>query len=340
MAKKNQKKTANYKKSLAKIRPTNDGLHLDGSILWFDSKDTGHLSFLSSASSVDSTRVPQVITTEETIKILEAKRKKVNALVCQYNRPFSIGRLKMELLPSGSILGGASLYVENGDSRILYAPHVQTQKSNIVRQLQLKKASTLVLGAFHEDPSKALPNRRKEKDRLVKKAQELVENGEFPVILCKSVGSAQEITKILTDQNLPVAVHDSIYKINRIYETYGASLGSYSLYSRRRTKNKIVLLPLNRKGRAPIRMPLPDRPVFYVEETMDESLLPEALRNVADRFYLSTTSDGKELREVINAVNPKEVYVYGPYAKRYCEDLGNMSCEVRPLFSNDQPTLF
>src|SRR5690348_7431391 len=110
------------------VRQTDDGLHLANSILWLDSQDSGDLSFLSSATTSFQPKVPQVIATEETIKILEAYRKKPNALVCQYNRPFSIGRLKMELLPSGCVLGGASLYVETDKGRILYAPQLQTQR--------------------------------------------------------------------------------------------------------------------------------------------------------------------------------------------------------------------
>src|SRR5690606_38073060 len=110
------------------IRQTNDGLHLANSILWFDSKESGDLSFLSSATQNFQPHVPQVIATEETVRILEAFRRKPRALICQYNRPFSIGPLKMELLPSGVVLGGASLYVETEKGRLLYAPQLQTQK--------------------------------------------------------------------------------------------------------------------------------------------------------------------------------------------------------------------
>ena len=337
---KNNKKESPARKGAVCIRPTDDGLHLDGSILWFDSHANGRLSFLSSAQNSSHTKVPQVITTEETIKILETKRQKINALVCQYNRPFSIGRLKMELLPSGNILGGASLYVENGDYRILYAPHIQTNKSSIVRQMQLKKASTLVVGAFHQNPTKPLPNRKKEKERLVKRINSFLSEGEFPIVLCRAMGTAQEVTKVLADAQISLAVHSSIYRINRIYESYGANLGKYSHYSKH-TKNKVVILPLNSRGRAPIRTRFPDRPVIYVEETSEESSSPEAFHsNVAERFFISTSSDGRDLREVIQAVNPKEVYVFGPYTKQYCEDFKNLSCDIKPLYSNGQAALF
>lgn len=321
------------------VRPTDDGLHLDGSILWFDSHSTGDLSFLSSANLVTSSAVPQVIATEETVKILEAKRKRPNALVCQYNRPFSIGKLKMELLPSGSVLGGASLYVETDKGRILYAPQVQTQKTSIVRQMQLKKAQTLIVGAYHPDPNIPLPNRRKEKERLLLAVNHHVEHGKYPVILCQSIATAQELTKFLSDSGVPLACHTTIFKINRVYEAYGSNLGRYTLYSPKYTHNKVLLFP-NDERTTKLRRPLPEGPVLYVEDTLSPSHDSEAFREVDDRFYISSTCDGKELREVISAVSPKEVYVFGPYAKSYAEELKNVCKNVLPLYSNDQPTLF
>jgi len=323
-----------------RVRSTDDGLHLDGSILWFDSNSNGDLSFVSSASQTGNSKVPQVIATEETVKILEARRKRPNALICQYNRPFSIGTLKMELLPSGSVLGGASLYVETNKGRILYAPHLQTQKTSIVRQMQLKKAYTLIIGAHHPDPNQAMPNRKREKDRLLEVAKKHVENGRFPIVLCQSTATAQELTKFFSEADLPLACHSSIYKVNRIYEAYGSQLGRYTLYSPKYTKNKILLFPSEERYNNQLRRPLPEGPILYVEDTMGTPNTPNPLRDIDERFFIGSTCDGKELREVISAVAPKEVYVFGPYAKTYAEELKSTCKNIRPLYSNDQPTLF
>src|SRR5690606_33632481 len=114
----------------------------------------------------------------------------------QYNRPFSIGRLRMELLPSGTTLGGASLYVETDQGRLLYATRLQTHRISTVRKMQLKKAQTLVLGAYHADPNSAMPSRKKEKDRLLRTIQKEIKNNRYPLVLCQPLGTAQEITKM------------------------------------------------------------------------------------------------------------------------------------------------
>jgi len=326
--------------SMPRVRSTDDGLHLDGSILWFDSHSNGDLSFVSSASQTSTSKVPQVIATEETVKILEARRKRPNALICQYNRPFSIGTLKMELLPSGSVLGGASLYVETNKGRILYAPHLQTQKTSIVRQMQLKKANTLIIGAHHPDPNQSMPNRKREKERLLEVVVKHIENKHFPVVLCQSTATAQELTKFFSDAELPIACHSSIYKVNRIYENYGSHLGRYTLYSPKYTKDKLLLFPAEERYTNQLRRPLPEGPILYIEDTMDTPNTPNPHRDIDERFFISSTCDGRELREVIAAVAPKEVYVFGPYAKTYAKELKSHCKSIQPLYSNDQPTLF
>jgi hypothetical protein len=51
-----------------KLDTTEDGIHLVGSVLWFDSKDASGLSFLSSANSIHKGKLnSRVIATQETL---------------------------------------------------------------------------------------------------------------------------------------------------------------------------------------------------------------------------------------------------------------------------------
>ncbi len=321
------------------VKQTDDGLHLANSILWLDSRVSGDLSFLSSAAtSTELPRVPQVIATEETVKILEAVRRRPNALICQYNRPFSIGRLKMELLPSGCVLGGASLYVETDQGRLLYAPQLQSHRIPTVRQMQLKRASTLILGVANPDPSATSPNRKKEKERLVETVQKWVAKGLYPTIVCEPVAIAQEITKLLTEHKISLAVHETIFKVNKVYETFGSMLGDYSKYSRRHTRGKVVLMPKAKKpGATLLATDAAKGPILFVDAFAEA--LPKSLTE-AERFVISPSCDGAEIREIVQMVSPKELYIFGPYAKRYVDDLHGACPVIKPLFANDQPTLF
>jgi len=321
---------------------TEDGIHLVGSILWLDSKHTGDLSFLSTATSTQGRLNSRIIATEETIKILEVQRQKTKALVCQYNHPFAIGRLKIELIPSGAGLGGASLWVESNKKHILYAPHIQPQKTEVTRQMQLRKADTLILGAKIPFPTEKVPQRKKEKERLLTALQDYVQKGLYPVLLCEPSMMAQELTKFLTDHDFPVAVHNHIFKVHKVYESYGSSLGKYSLYSPgdKRCRDKIALYPKILTGRFQLRKPLPDRPIITIDESPNIISFAGIFRNVADRFTIPTYCDPRELKDLIQQVSPEEVHIFGPYAKEYVENLKNIGPRIFPLYPSHLPTLF
>ena len=306
------RKTAE-KSSSIQVKQTDDGLHLTDTILWFDSQKSGEVSFLSSATKTFRAFDQQVITTEETVKILEAIRRRPNALICQYNRPFSIG---------------------------LYAPHVQSHRIPTVRQMQLKKATTLILGPMHPDPNAPPTSRKREKERLLEKVSKLYSWGEPPVVFCDPIGMAQELTQFFSEAGLPVAVHDTMFRINNVYETSGSKLGDYTRYSKY-TRQKVILMPLAR-GSTPTRQTaLPDCPLIMIESgTEDVRTQTISSKAPLERFYLSTHCDASELREIIATVSPKELYVFGPYAKRYVSEWSALCPTIKPLFSNDQPTLF
>jgi hypothetical protein len=223
---------------------------------------------------------------------------------------------------------------------MLYAPQLQTQRIPTVGQMQLKKAHTLVLGAGHPDPLAPMPPRKKEKERLLETVQAMIKEGQWPVLVTEPVSTAQELTKLLTDHDIPVAVHDAIFKVHNVYEAYGSKLGSYTRYSKKHSKQKVTLFPLPNKKTILLRSALPDGPVIYVENTAEETAAPTAFGAIAARFHVGSTCDGPEIKEVVAAVSPRELYIFGPYAKRYVEAFEGLCPVVKPLFVNDQPTLF
>lgn len=340
------------------VRLTDDGLHLVDSILSFDAHDSGQLSFLSSALQPLRGAGPRMIASQETAKILQGW-KRANSrnpnnprpntnrlldsmLVCQYNRPFSLGKLKIELLPSGAVLGGALLHVETEKGKLLYAPAVQTNRITTVRQYQIKKATTLVLGAFHDHPEQSLPQRKLEKERLLAAVDRCVSKGVWPVIVCQSLGTGQEITRLLTEHGLGVSAHSSIHRHNTVYEDCGVTLGKYSRYGGGRPKQKILLMPLSppHRRRVTTAPKILGLPTFYVEDSMTPSSELVAFHEVAERFVLSSTSDGPELKAFIESVGAREVYLFGPYVKRYADAWKDLGVKIKPLYPHNQPSLF
>ncbi len=329
-----------------RVRLTEDGIHLSGSILSFDAQESGQLSFLSSAQTTPRAKGPRLIASEETVKILQktatpGAASRESMLGTQYNRPFSLGMLKLELLPSGTVLGGTSLHVETEKGKLFYVPALQVNRIDTVRQYQVKKASTLVLGAFHPNPDQALPQRKREKERLLEAVERSIAAGQWPVIACEPLGTGQEITKMLTERGWNVSAHPAIYRYNVAYSSCGVTLGKFYRYYGGRPRQKILLLPLpSRRRRLTTTPKIHGLPTFYVEDSNKISSELVAFHEVSDRFVMSTTSDGPELKAFVEAVGAKEVYLFGPYVKKYIEAWKSLPVKIKPLFPHNQPALF
>lgn len=316
-----------------RIRPVGDGLHLRDSILYLDVAGGRSLSFVSSARTTLTGLVSdRVIATEATVRLVETlQKKKTKALVCQYHRPFVLGSLKLELLPAGSMLGSALLYVEENGRTILYAPTVQTASIPEVRKVGLKRADTLIIGAHH-GISHSPPDREAEKVRLL----ETLDGSDGQTkIYCASIGTAQEVIQLIAER-LPTAVHPAIAKVNRVYRTLGLSLPAVKTFnSRQQSFAKVTLFPYARTTCSLTRR-LPGRDI-YLHDTYPPS---PHLRPADDEFFLSRTCTVSELKHIVTKVGAQEIITFGNYAKRYQQEFLPLCANVRPLFARHQPTLF
>lgn len=321
------------------LLPTEDGIRVGESILWLDAQFSSELSFLSSASGLKNRTTSKFIATEETSRLLAINNIRLNALMVPYNHVVSIGPLKLELLPSGSGLGAASLYVESRSGTLLYAPRLQPQKTGISRTMQLKPAHTLILGAHTPFPLSHHPSRRKEKERLLTAMQSYLAKGLSPVIVCEPYAIAQEITKLLTEANVPVTVSGSIFRANKIYETHGSDLGVYTMQHRKSEGPQVVIVPKAQDEKRNI-YPIPPGPLFIVDESPQLPMATDIRRPAEDRFVISEASDARELKTIIQNVEPRKVFVAGPYAKQYASELNSSRTPVLPLFPSHLPTLF
>lgn len=323
-----------------KILSTEDGLFLNDFILSFDSRRSKDLSFLSSALNPFLNISAHIMTTEETMRILKAFGRQPNALICQYNRSFSVGTLQLEFLPSGGILGGASLFVETDRGTILYAPLLRTEDEVLnLRSMQLKSANSLVLNAFHPIHIPTKFKKRYETNRLIQKIKTDIRSGRWPNIVCPPVGLAQEVAHLLTRHQIPVAVHPSIYRVNKVYEGVGSFVGHYSLFQAKKAQEMVVLLPQSRYLRI-IHDLGAERPSYLVQDTIVD-LNPDPPCDVQDQFFLQMHADLDQIRNLIlPAVKPKKLFLFGPYMKQYAEVLRQDFPTLRLLFQNNQPALF
>ncbi|MBP6217737.1 MAG: hypothetical protein KA436_04040 [Oligoflexales bacterium] len=323
------------------IVETEDGLHVENTVLWLDSYHEGEFSFLSCLKKPAVKISSKVLATEETIQLISCFQAQTNALVCPYNKPFSLGKLTMELLPSGSFLGAASLFIETNNQTILYAPALQMQKIPSLRSAQLKRSDILVLNAYYPVSSHMMmntKNRNQEKKRLLVRIKQSLKQGLAPIVCCKSFEIAQELSCEISREGLDFVVKKDLFKMSQIYKKYGIDLAP-KLYSKDKvTDNQIILLCENKVKLSQYRR-RHDQSVFIIEDGGDPLPFRKAMDPHIEKFYIPRFSEFSAIRDLVESVQPEDLYFFGDYSSEYVRQLQGLVPRVR-ILPGPQPSLF
>jgi hypothetical protein len=92
-----------------------DGVHLTGTPIWCDARRRRGVCFVSSAENVGADH-GQLIATPQTLALIGAKHQ----LGVPLHRPFTLGTLRLELIPSGRAIRGAA--VRAADAVVVASP--------------------------------------------------------------------------------------------------------------------------------------------------------------------------------------------------------------------------
>ncbi len=100
-----------------------DGVHLTGTPIWCDARRRRDVCFVSSADRVGRAGHGQLIGTAATLALVGVRGD--GHLSVPLRRRFTLGTLRLELVPSGRGLGAAALLVDNNGRTVLYAGAVR-----------------------------------------------------------------------------------------------------------------------------------------------------------------------------------------------------------------------
>lgn len=207
-----------------------DGVNVNGTALWCDARRAQDLCFLSNARLELRGPHRQLLCTRRTLLLLSVAGKRVpgEALVTPFGRPFFLGSARLELFPSGSLPGAASLLLmlDRDRRRLVYAGNINPQggASAICEQMQVREAEAVVCEAPLLPIGRPLPSHEEAAATLLRLLDDARSDGVVPIFLTSVLGTAQEIVSLLCHHGAPVHVHPRIYGYLRIYEEMGIRL--------------------------------------------------------------------------------------------------------------------
>lgn len=299
----------------------NDGIHLKGTELWFDSKKKAGLSFISNAN-VDKFTVPEkTIATPETVKFLEKKIRKSIVLSCPYYRPFTLGNLRVELVPSGHMLGSSQMVVDKGEKTLTYTGDLNLKKLPTTEAAYSTKCDVLVLKSTFGLPEYIFPTFEESIKPLIKFIEDAFSSHSTPVILVEALGIGQDIIKALGEYGFKISLHKSVRRITKIYEDFGISFGNYELLKSDNTEERVVIIPPDRIESEEIIKISNKRSAIIIESGGKEISSVKSKFNVDEVFTISSHAGYNELLEYIEKVSPEKVYVVDRHANEFAKTL-------------------
>lgn len=180
-----------------------DGVHLTGTPIWCDARRRRDVCFVSSADRIAIAEHGQLIATPLTLAMLAPKSGAAlgaGHLAVPWRRPFTLGTLKLELIPSGRGLGASALHVDSRGRTVLYAGPVRTTAPR--DPAEVRTCDSLVIAAPFGEPHHAFAPIEQLRDQVLAWAKQRLAAGDVPVLVVESALDGLEITAQLAELQL------------------------------------------------------------------------------------------------------------------------------------------
>lgn len=181
-------------------------MHLTGTPIWCDARRRRDVCFVSSADRVVRAGHGQLIGTPTTIAMLAGRGS--GHLAVPVRRPFTLGTLRLELIPSGRTYGAAALHVDTGMRTVLYAGEIRTTESS--EPAEVRVADAVVVAAPIGEPHHALPPLDEAVERVVAWSRAQLGAGQLAMLVVDSALDGLEVAARLAHAGVPIAGSKSL----------------------------------------------------------------------------------------------------------------------------------
>lgn len=233
MARRSKPPTGPTQPAVLSLLEYREGLHLKGTPLWFDAQEAKELCFVSSAVVPGAYRHAKLLTSSTTAELMRAmgaaygRGRRVHEpqiLVTPFGRPFSLGQLKLELFPSGYVLGASSLLVEHQGRRVVYAGQLSLEPHGLAERLEARRCDLLVLPYPQGFSDAEPPSEEEVTARIIAFVEESFDRRQVPVLLCPPLASGPQVAHALASKGIGLKLHRHLFAAFRVYARLGGLL--------------------------------------------------------------------------------------------------------------------
>jgi hypothetical protein len=323
------------------------GVHIGGTPIWCDARRARELCFVSRADRVPPSHHGQIIATSETLALLSRQGKRHDAaseLAVPPGRPFSLGTLRLELFRSGSAVGAASLSVDLGDRRVVYAGSVNPQGGGLGGVADQRTCAVLVVDAHYGEARFRFPPVEQAVAETAALCRRVCAAGGALVLLVTSALKGLDVAHRLEGAGLPdgceLLAHRSIH--HAVQKLRGAGLPAPAVRrfaASRVQPGHVLLWPASRRAHLErILLPRQSELALLSGAAVDREALGRA--RAAHGIAWSSQADHAALRRYVEESGAGSVHLVGRFAEQMADELAGRGLSARPLGPPVQMSLF
>ena len=314
------------------------GVFLPRHQLWLDPWDAKSFAFVSHAHSDHIAPHDEVIVSESTARLLQARLpgKRIEH-VLPFREKHTVHTNNLTLLPAGHIFGSAQLFLETSDESLLYTGDFKLRHGKSAEPAEWVHADVLIMETTFGRPRYHFPPTEKVVDQIVAFCRETIDDGAVPVLLGYSLGKAQEILCALDGANLAPMLHGSVFEMTRIYEQLGQLFCKYVRYNPNHLSGKVLICPPSANRSRMLEKIARKRVAIISGWAVDPNAIYRYQVDAA--FPLSDHADYDDLLRYVDLVQPKRVFTLHGFASEFARDLRDRGIDAWALSEENQMEL-
>ena len=317
-----------------------NGVRIDSADIACDAESTHGVCFVSAADRV--TRMPnsQLIATSATLSLLagRGKTEPTSVLSVPYAQPFTLGTKRLELIRSGYCVGSASLLIDTGTSRVLYAGRISLAGGVLAGSADVRGCDVAIVDAHYGHPDFDFPRIHDVVQRLTEYAATKTQQQQSVVVLVSTVGKGLEVAFHLHSAGLVVTAHRTIHSAAQDLRTVLPPV-ALRRWSGKPRGGEVVVWPRRHRDKL---LNKPFASTFTVVLVSGDAVSP---RRVADTaadvaFPWSSQAGYQCTLEYIEHTGARYVYATGRHSLALVDALRKRGVYAQPLGAPEQLDLF
>ena len=301
--------------------------------LWLDPETARSLAVVTHAHSDHARRHQEAVLTPQTLALTPLPRRPKSARLLDFGEALELGQATITLHDAGHMLGSAQVLVDTGGARLLYSGDL---KLRCGRPLAMPRADVLVVESTYGRPVFRFPDRETVIEEIAGWCRRTLADDVTPVLLCHAIGKAQEVMLALAPYGITFALEERCLPAARAYEAAGNPLPDHiPLVPGEDYSGRVVICPP--AGKAEVRKLHHYRSALISGWAQDPSF--RAIFGADVAFPLSDHCDFAELLEVVELVQPEQVYTVHGFADAFAREFRKRGVKAWALKRSEQLAL-